>query len=290
MRVEERIAFLSKYYADIRRLYANELRNLQKGTLTVSKNGNYLRYIQSYKENGKWTQKCIGKNPQKIRSLARAAYLREAIRRIDRNALLLNDLQRSLLSLDEKAILRSLPRSYEAIPEEFFTCENGSKTFCPNPVTDGTARIREAQKTTNGLSPIEWGLLPYAANTKYPEKKNKRLPNGLLVRSKSEGEIAAFYGSKKICYHYDETIRIGQRLLSPDFIVARPDGFLIYHEHFGLVDDSRYSRDIPVKFQLYASAGIVPWRNLIVTYERADEGLDYRLLEAEIDAKYSSPF
>ena len=288
MLIDNRAEFLIKEYADLRRTFADELRGLPKGTLTLSKNGKYMRFLHVYKENGKWLQKSITSQPEKVQSLARAAFLRESIRRIDRNALLLNDLKRDLLPLDETAVLRSLPQVYETLPSEYFTHANGSKLFCPNPVTDGSVRVREASLTTEGLSAREWGLHPYAANTKYLEKKNKRLANGLLVRSKSEGEIAERYLQRGICFHYDEIVRIGKRILSPDFIFARPDGFLIYHEHFGRTDDPRYNRDVFIKLQLYASVGIVPWRNLILTYERADEGLDYRLLEAEIDAKIGS--
>jgi len=285
MRIEDEVDQILRYLDELKVAYAAELKNAQKGTLCVSKDRKYTRYIQLIRESDGWRRKSITRMPDRIKNLSRAAYLRAAIGSINTNRQLMRALRGKMKSLDEDAILRLLPQSYAAIPREYFTTMNGTNVFCPEPVTDGSLVPKPVSLTTDGLSPIDWGRLPYAANPSFPETKRNPVSNGLLVRSKSEALFAEYYLRHRFCYHYDETLSFGGRYFSPDFILARGDGRLVFHEHFGRTNDPVYNRRNLEKIEYYANAGIVPWENLILTYERENGGINYTLFEAEVRAK-----
>lgn len=58
-----------------------------------------------------------------------------------------------------------------------------------------------------------------------------------------------------------------------------------YWEHCGRTDDVPYMKRHKWKLAIYEKAGIVPWRNLIVTYDDENGGMNSRILEAEIAYK-----
>ena len=74
---------------------------------------------------------------------------------------------------------------------------------------------------------------------------------------------------------------IENRRFSPDFTIFHR-GELFYWEHCGLVGNPRYMKHHKWKLDMYERAGIVPWKNLIVTYDDETGNLDSRMIEAEI--------
>ena len=72
---------------------------------------------------------------------------------------------------------------------------------------------------------------------------------------------------------YDETMfivdyqPIGTNIY-PDFTIRHPrTGKTFYYEHFGMMDDPRYSKNAYTKLQLYNSNGIFQSAQLITTFE-----------------------
>lgn len=68
---------------------------------------------------------------------------------------------------------------------------------------------------------------------------------------------------------------------------GRPAGAnnLVYWEHCGRVNDPAYMRHHKWKLSMYEKAGIVPWKNLILTYDNEQGNIDARIIEAEIKNK-----
>jgi len=61
----------------------------------------------------------------------------------------------------------------------------------------------------------------------------------------------------------------------PDFTIRHPrTGEFFWWEHFGMMDKQVYAKNVAEKLQLYAAAGIIPFVNLITTYETKDHPLD----------------
>ena len=121
----------------------------------------------------------------------------------------------------------------------------------------------------------------FIQSTYKPEEKDQTTARGLKVRSKSEVIISEKLDIYDVPYRYEEIIYIGGRRYAPDFTILTPNG-LIYWEHCGRTHDPEYMRKHKWRIAAYESVGIVPWKNLIVTYDDEDGGIDSRIIESEI--------
>ncbi len=118
-----------------------------------------------------------------------------------------------------------------------------------------------------------------------PERKVHTTSRGLRVRSKSELLIAEKLYEHGIDFRYEQILTIDGIDYAPDFTIMRADGTMIYWEHCGLTANRGYMRKHWQKMQIYAEAGITPWKNLIVTYDDEEGLLDLRTVESEIANK-----
>ncbi len=92
------------------------------------------------------------------------------------------------------------------------------------------------------------------------------------VRSKSEKIIADNYYRQTIPYVYERPLNLKN---SKGVITIRPDFTVLnirtrqqfYHEHFGMIDHPEYADNMIKKLELYASNGIFPGEQLLVTME-----------------------
>jgi len=82
-------------------------------------------------------------------------------------------------------------------------------------------------------------------------------------------------------YHYDETIYVNGKLISPDFILMKPDGTLIYVEHRGWYGN-QYDKHNLWKDWQYGKVGIIQGRNYLVTFENEDGSIDLELIERQL--------
>ncbi len=57
-------------------------------------------------------------------------------------------------------------------------------------------------------------------------------------------------------------------------------GKLYFHEHVGMAGSTPYLQDFQDKLKLYHACGIVPWDNLIITYDDPRSGINISLIEA----------
>ena len=127
---------------------------------------------------------------------------------------------------------------------------------------------------------LEWKDSPYETNPLYKEHLIFRTKADIYVRSKSEAIIASTLFSKKIPFHYEELLVLGDALFYPDFAVKHPTtGKLYYWEHFGKMDNPEYARKAFVKLQHYANNGIILGINLIATFETKECPLDMTQVE-----------
>ena len=123
-------------------------------------------------------------------------------------------------------------------------------------------------------------------NENYDRKKLEITPNTLttnrgdVVRSKSECLIANFLYQRKIAYRYEAAIGLEDvdgfgnkfsRKIYPDFMILHPKTReIIIWEHFGMMDNSDYSRSALLKINNYINNGYIPGINLICTFESLD--------------------
>ena len=99
---------------------------------------------------------------------------------------------------------------------------------------------------------------------------------GEMVRSKSEVIIANCLHYNELEYEYESVLELEPgKTLRPDFKVVDGDtGDVWYWEHCGMMIDPKYVKRWEDKKKFYEKHGIVEGKNLIVTYDDENGGLD----------------
>ena len=112
-------------------------------------------------------------------------------------------------------------------------------------------------------------------DTFFDEKLIHKTARGELVRSKSEVIIANALFHNGLDYEYEPQVILEGKVKRPDFKITDADtGEEWYWEHCGMMSDPKYAKRWKDKEKFYAKNGIVKGKNLIVTEEKAGEGLD----------------
>jgi len=113
-----------------------------------------------------------------------------------------------------------------------------------------------------------WQFQPYETNPYHPEQRSILTNSGIAVRSKSEMIIANALSFHHVPFRYEALLVLGNELRYPDFTIKLPSVEKpVFWEHFGLADRSDYLKSMAAKVHLYMEYDILPWRDLICTYE-----------------------
>lgn len=136
----------------------------------------------------------------------------------------------------------------------------------------------------NGEKRQVWEKASFRTNHKYEEEKKQRCSNGLLVRSKSERMIAERLLYYQLPFRYECGLCLDDyRWVYPDFtIVNSQTGQEVYWEHFGMVDENGYRRNMTKKLLAYQKSGYTLKRTLIMTYESSENPLTQDLVDQAI--------
>lgn len=189
-------------------------------------------------------RKYLGSNSQDlIRLLAEKKYRSELKKAAGEE---MKRLDKCLLILKDGCPVEQI---YPKLPEPI------RKFVQPDKETD-EGKIREWQSRKYGQMDIDKG-------------KAFRTLRGDYVRSKSEVIIADRLLFHKVPYHYERVLffeRYGE--FCPDFYVLNKRTMKAYYwEHFGIMDDPRYSCEAVRKMVAYTENGIIQGKNLLVSYE-----------------------
>ena len=129
-----------------------------------------------------------------------------------------------------------------------------------------------------------WMNESYEKNDKHPENLIHHTYSGNYVRSKSEALIDMFLHKNKIPFRYECALRMNEVLLFPDFTIRHPKtGDTYYWEHFGMMDNPAYVKNVLSKLQCYISDGIIPSIQLITTYETKENPLVPETVEKTVE-------
>ena len=235
-----------------------ELKMCPEGTLSFVKRDGRGTFFQIINSGGKRLRKSINKAPDFIRGLARKEYLIKETKLLEKNIKALRDVMKSLVEPSPENVLRSISRHLQGIPEEYFFPEENKDS---------------------------WASQPYEMSNYKPEEKKHTTSRGLKVRSKSEVLIAEMLYVFNIQFRYEQVIRINGIVLVPDFTIKLPDGRIFYWEHCGLMSSKEYREHQKWKMEIYEKGDIVPWKNLIVTYDDEEGNINVGIIESEIKNK-----
>lgn len=107
---------------------------------------------------------------------------------------------------------------------------------------------------------------------------------GERVRSKSEKILADKFYLMNIPYLYEYPLQLkGYGIIYPDFtLLNKRTRQEFYLEHFGKMDDEKYSESTILKIESYERNGIFPGEKLLMTYETSRHSLNMQLVEQMI--------
>ena len=132
----------------------------------------------------------------------------------------------------------------------------------------------------------EWQEEEYEQNRMYPENLRYDTEQGDLVRSKSEVIIAnlLYQNQEDILYRYEKPLELveNERLktIYPDFtIINIHTGEVIYWEHAGRMDDPYYANEFVKKMNTYIANGLMPGRDVVVSFETLNSPLDIKVVK-----------
>ena len=119
----------------------------------------------------------------------------------------------------------------------------------------------------------------------YEQALIHRTLKGELVRSKSEVIIANMLFEAGIEYQYEKELDLGEDgIRIPDFTIADEEsGLCFYWEHCGMLGDVAYAQRWAEKKELYKQHGIEEGKNLIVSKDSFNGGIDSAEIKRLID-------
>ncbi len=215
-----------------------ELDNIAGGNIVCRKRKNHIHFTERIGN----TESGITNNESRILQLTRKNYLQEELKLLQNNLRILNYCSKNYADTDSDTIFSKLA------------------IRCPNLPAKSILLISE-----NEAKP--WAEKPYEKNPFYPEHLIYPTTNGIIVRSKSERDIANALEALNIPYKYDMKIVCGDMVYYADFVIECPDGRILIWEHFGRTHDKVYCAKNEVRIKDYIEMGYRPWKDLIWTTE-----------------------
>ena len=241
------------------------------GHLICCKSNGNKQFMHVDDSDGGYVRKCINRKPEMIQKLARKKFLTRSISNLEINIQALRQSITSMVSMDPGEILLSMQSAYRSLPEgAFFDSGELPLRLCG----DEEKRCRIARHA-------EWANRDYPKSTFKPEGRRMSTSRGLYVRSKSEVLIVEMFYRYGIPFRYEQVIPVGNREFSMDFTFEDSNGEEFYWEHAGMMDNYDYAESHLRKLRTYFSVGIIPGRNLLISYDR-DGNLNMATIEAMI--------
>lgn len=236
-----------------------EMKELPAGELMIVDQGDLRKYLQRLPAKGnrkKEHRYGIKKKPDVLNSLVRKEYVTDTLKVIDQDIRAVELACKRYKPIDEETIMKQFLEKYPELVSGIY------------------------HRTIN---PDEWVKQFPRIDDFHPEDLKHISYNGVRSRSKNELYIASRLDHYGIIYRWDCPTGIPGLYRNPDFsILRRRDWKVIYWEHCGMMDVPSYRYNNEKRLRDYEKAGIVPWDNLIVTYDTVEGGLRGDLIEAMI--------
>ena len=248
---------ISSAECELRRI-KEEVRLLPKGTLQIEKRKNTELLFQNYTVKGTRHRRLVNNDSHTVAGLCRKEYLKQKSIILNNNLSDWKKMRNKYKGEDFNTVMAVLPKRFKQFPEEYFL---------------------ESRLIEN-----DWGHQPYVQSTFRKEEKIHRTSDGIFVRSKSEALICEILMKYGIQFHYEEILETGEKKYIPDFTIKRADGKIVYWEHCGLTSDFQYMQRHNNKIAAYSAIGILPCKNLIITYDDNSGNIDTHTIETHIKA------
>lgn len=155
---------------------------------------------------------------------------------------------------------------------------------CYSGINEGRKKLIQPFEMSDEDYIRKWLAMPYQPKvftendtTEYYTDKGER------VRSKSEIIIANMLKTLNIPYKYECSLKLGNRLVYPDFTILDVKGRReMYLEHFGMMGDLDYVNNMMLKISTYEQNNIFIGDKLICTFESAKRPLNVSTLKNKL--------
>ena len=135
----------------------------------------------------------------------------------------------------------------------------------------------------------KWQNVEYPICSKHEENLIIKGTQGKMLRSKSEAIIDMLLYQNKIPFRYEDKLVLDGITLYPDFVIRHPvSGEFFYWEHFGMMDEEEYRSHACNKINLYCRMGILPFVNLIITFETKKQPISVERVELLIQEFFAT--
>lgn len=269
MKYHEGLEMLIRNMEMIRKNVAVRIDGLPEGEVRIyqqKKNGKTYVYYKRIMNNGSGF--FITKDQNVLRALSLKTFLTINLSLIDQYIMSLQEAVRSAEKISVQEILRQMPERLC----DFLSFDSGEESIATQ------SAVQKKRKA-------EFLNAEYPAFILSDTQIKHVTSDGTIVRSKSELIIYELLLQYHITFRYEKPIIIGGMEYRPDFTILLPDGKVIYWEHAGMMTKEEYRERHKKKMDAFESAGIVPWDNLIVTYDDRYGNININLIISEIENK-----
>lgn len=219
------------------------------------KNGRY-QYYHYYKKGMQNYRKYINKQNRSLAyDLARGDYLKKVIECVDEQLKVIQISKEQLQKSDVNSVYDNL---------------NEHRKHLVKPI-----RLTDEEYIRNWIDNVGSQMNPFPIESELYSK------NGEHVRSKSEKIIADELNMMGVPYRYEAALQLKDGMVVyPDFTILNiKTRQTWYMEHLGMLDDEDYLQHTFQKIDRYIQNGIIPGKNLIITYEKSNAPLNTKNLE-----------
>lgn len=262
-----------KIHKELRQISAWAQRELSKapeGRLLHHRENGRDYYRQAISSEKGYTRSGINRKKNLIVQLARKEYLEQMCMSAEANVQLLHEMGMRYQSMDPAIIIKKMSAAARSLPEQMIL-----GTGALEQMVDRDKRRADRMKGHR-----QWAREEYEQSTYKPEEKIHLTTTGIYVRSKSEALIMEKLYDCGVPNRYEQILRIDGRSFAPDFTFRDAHGQPFYWEHAGMMGDIEYVRKHRFRMSEYERIGIVPWKNMIVTYDTEDGAINMGLIDA----------
>lgn len=269
--LSQRINYELKSLERTRREYVLRLDHLQgyEGAFLRRVNPGKKKYYYYVKRRGSKNYRYLGlSGQQEVAKVREARFLKEALRRVDRNIALMKSLRDGFLPFDASSVSESLPKIYrnEVPPvSELYTREG--KIWM--------SRRLEFQKG-------------FPEN--YPERKRHTTSDGVKVKTISELVVYERFKAAGLFQIYELPLPPADYgpALYPDFTILSPVDMKseIIVEFAGRMDRQDYREDFAKRVGRYIASGFIPGVNLFFIFGDNDGNIDSTQITKVIEDIY----
>jgi hypothetical protein len=260
--MKEIIELLTRRKNELDKMESVVLKRLEEapeGQLRISNRNGMIQYYcrnSTSDRCGKYIKKADSQLPAQ---LAQKEYDNEVIKAIKE---------------EKKQIEDFLDNWFSKKAEGIYSCLNNKRKQLIVPVEETTESFVE-----------NWLNKPYVHKGFDANAPHYFTNRGLRVRSKSEIIIANTLDEMHIPFRYEYPVFLHEYgTVNADFTVLNPRTRQEFvWEHFGLMDDSKYSETATKKIMSYEMSGFYPGENLILTWETSDVPLNGLIVKQKIN-------